>query len=84
MRRDVTHQLVGYDPITESLAFELDIPLHVWNKVRSLLTQDNDDPDPDCVYSYPLGSSVAHDIMGIIGARGAQGLHYYIECFAHA
>jgi hypothetical protein len=82
MRRDVIHQLVGYDPSTESLAFECDIPINLCVKVKTLLTPDND--DPEYVYSYPLQWSVAHDIMGIIGVRGAQGLHYYVECFAHA
>ena len=82
MRRNVTHQLVGYDPSTESLVFEQDIPFEDWDKVKSLLTPDKE--DPDYVYSYPLQWSVADDIMGIIGRREGPWLRYYIESFAHA
>ena len=32
MRRDVTHQLVGYNPSTEMLVFEQDIPLETWDE----------------------------------------------------
>ena len=82
MRQDVAHQLVGYDPSTELLVFEQDIPLEAWDKVKPLLTADKD--DPEFIYSYPLEWSVASDIMGFIGSRGGERLHYYIESFAHA
>lgn len=80
MRQDVTHQLVGYDPRTEALVFEQDIPRERWDQVRLLL--ESDPEDPDYVYSYPLDGALARDIMGIVGQRDNRALKYYIECFA--
>ena len=82
MGRDVTHQLVGYDPRTELLAFEQDISDDAWDKIAPLLTYDDD--DPEYAYAYPLEWSVASDIMGIIGNRGSRTLNYYIESYANA
>jgi hypothetical protein len=80
MRQEVSYQLVGYDPTTESLAFEQDIPSDKWDRIKSLLRPDPS--DPDYIYTYPLDLALASDIMGMFGNREVKGLNYYIECSA--
>ncbi len=77
----VTRQVVGYDPNTERVAFEFDIPPSSWDGVLSLVKNNEDDP---CyIYNYAIDISVANDIMGIAGKTGTrveQNLNYYLEC----
>jgi len=82
MRQQVIYQLVGYDPATESLAFEQNIPLEKWDDVKSLLKPDPS--DPNFIYTYPLDFALANDIMGLCGYRELEALKYYIECSAES
>jgi hypothetical protein len=76
----VTRQIVGYDPMTERVAFEYFIPLDKWIDVASLVKRNENDPYYN--YNYPLDISVTNDIMGLMGKRVAQHLKYFLECEA--
>jgi len=78
MTQQVTRQIVGYDPATEAVAVEIDIPSEQWRQVVSLIPRNAD--DPDYVFNYALEIDVANDILGIVGQRGAQNLKYFLEC----
>jgi hypothetical protein len=76
--RALTHQIVGYDPRTGEMVFEVDIPRESWETVKSILRED--DGDPDYLYIHKLDDGKAADILGIVHANGWRGLDYYIEC----
>jgi hypothetical protein len=76
----VTRQIVGYDPNTELVAFELFIPLDKWKQV-SMFVKRNEN-DPYYIYNYALDIGVTNDIMGIMGQKVAQNLNYFLECEA--
>ena len=76
----VTRQIVGYDPNTEQVAFELFIPLDKWKQV-SMFVKRNEN-DPYYIYNYALDIGVTNDIMGIMGQKVAQNLNYFLECEA--
>ena len=78
MTRMITRQIVGYDPVTEAVAFEHYIPADKWRSVASLIHMDDD--DPNYIYNYPLDISSTNDIMGMMGERVAQDLNYFLEC----
>jgi hypothetical protein len=78
MTQQVTRQIVGYDPATEAVAVEIDIPSEQWRSVTSLIPRNAE--DPDYVFNYALDIGVANDILGMIGHRGAQNLNYFLEC----
>jgi len=78
MTQQVTRQIVGYDPKTEAVAVELDIPREQWRYVTSLIPGNPE--DPDYVFNYPLDKGLANDIMRLIGQPPAQNLNYFLEC----
>ena len=78
MTQTLTRQLVGYDPRTDAVAVEYSIPEEKWTTVMGLVERDDDDPDH--IYAYPLGISVANDIIGILGHPRDQNLKYFLEC----
>lgn len=74
----VTRQIVGYDPTTERVAFEYDIPIEKWRDVFSRVRPNED--DPNYIYNYPLEISLTNDIMELMGKRAPQNLKYFLEC----
>lgn len=80
LTKTLIHQIVGYDPETEKLVFEADIPSDAWNYVKSIL--DDADGDPDYLYIYKLDRAKATDILGLVRVAKPKGLNYYIECHA--
>jgi hypothetical protein len=80
LSQTVTHQIVAYDPTTEKLVFEIEIPLSSWESVKSIIAEDNG--DPDFLYVHRIDYGKAADILGIVHASGQRGLDYYIECSA--
>ena len=80
MTQKLTRQIVGYDPTSESVSVEYYIPTAKWEQITALIPQHDD--DPYYVYNYPLDIRLANDIMAMIGERGAQDLHYFLECNA--
>jgi hypothetical protein len=73
----VVHQLVGYDPETERLAFKKEIPDEIFAK----LTLEPDADDPEMVDAYPLDSSVVDKIMRFLHTDEQRKLDYFIEGF---
>jgi len=82
LSQTLTHQIVGYDPATEELVFEADIPEGTWDAVKSILKKD--DGDPEYVYIHKIDYSQAADILGLVHQNGRRGVDYYIECSAEA
>jgi hypothetical protein len=78
----LVHQVVGYDPTTEQLVFEVDIPNESWGAVKSILRDD--EGDPDYVYIHKIDYSQAADILGLVHQTGPRNVDYYIECSAEA
>lgn len=77
MSQTVTHQIVAYDPTTEKLVFEIEIPLSSWESVKSIIAEDSG--DPNFLYIHRIDYSKSADILGIVRASGQMGLDYYIE-----
>jgi hypothetical protein len=82
MRQHIPHHLVGYDPTTDAVVFEQDIPMDLREKRKSW--RPSDAKDPGYVYSYPLQGRLADEIMATQSQRGEAGRPYYIEGFARA
>ena len=80
MTHTTTRLIVGYNPTSETIAFEHCIPIDKWGEVASLV--HNNEDDPDYVYNYPLDIGLANDIMGMMGQRISQNLNYFLECEA--
>jgi len=72
----IAHRLVGYDPDTERVAFQKEIPDNLLRTVLSLVETDKD--DSDVFDSYPVTRSAARDILGMIHAE-ARDLDYFLE-----
>lgn len=77
---ELVHQLVGYDPKTEMVAYEHDFHPEEWKEVRQFLRADPD--DPAMVDVYPIDYSMARDIAGIIQDSAPKELDYFVECSA--
>lgn len=73
-----THQIVGCDPKTEEMVFEVDIPTGSWEDVKSVMKED--DGDPEYLYVHKLDDAKAADILSILHANWQRGLDYYVEC----
>jgi hypothetical protein len=80
LSQTVTHQIVGYDPVTEELVFEAEIPEGSWEAVKSIIRDD--EGDPEYVYIHKIDYSQAADIFGLVHQHGPRGINYYIECAA--
>jgi|RhiMetdeSRZDD1v2_1073273.scaffolds.fasta_scaffold4384128_1 hypothetical protein len=70
-----THQLVGYDPVSERPEFSLQVP------DAQLYTVFRFDPDdPEGVFAYKLDYSKVSDLTGIMRRGKPPGnLEYFIE-----
>ena len=77
---ELVHQLVGYDPKTESIAYEHDFRPDEWRKVRRFLHAEPD--DPSMVDVYPIDRPTVRDITEVILAVAPPDLDYFIECSA--
>jgi len=82
LRQTLTHQIVGYDPLTEKLVLEVDIPKESWEEVKSILKEG--DGDHEYLYIHKIDYGKAVDILGLVHTTGARGLDYYIECSSGA
>ncbi len=78
MSQTLTHQIVGYDPATEELVFEADIPEESWDAVKSIIIDD--EGDPEYIYIHKIDYSKAADILGLVHQSAPRGVNYYIEC----
>jgi hypothetical protein len=76
----LVHQLVGYDRETEKVAYQHDFPSDEWDRIRTFLRADPD--DPSMVDVYPVDTPTVRDIMGIIHDHIRGTLDYFIECTA--
>jgi hypothetical protein len=72
----VTHQLVGYDPKTERLAFKKDIPDEIFAKLTFV---EPDDDDPDMFDAYPLDAAEVGKIMEVLNMEEKRKLRFFIE-----
>jgi hypothetical protein len=72
----VTHQLVGYDPGTERLAFKKEIPEEIFAKLTFI---EPDDDDPEMFDAYPLDATQVHKIMSFLHADERRRLDFFIE-----
>jgi hypothetical protein len=79
MSYTLAHQLVGYDPETERLEVQWEIPESLMDKVRRLVVTDED--DPDIVDAYPVDPTVARDILGMLHSNERRQLDYFLEGF---
>ena len=77
---ELVHQLVGYDPKTERVAYQHDFHSHEWDRICGFVHADPD--DPAMVDAYPLDRPTVRDIMGTIREDVPSGLDYFIECSA--
>lgn len=81
MTEGVVHRLVGYDPVSERLAFEHDIPRDKLPLVKRIAHVDP--TDAQAAGSYPLKDDEARDIAGASGfAMPPQDLQFFLEPFA--
>lgn len=79
MNYTIGHQLVGYDPQTERVAFKKEIPEGLMARVLRLV--DIDDDDPKVFDSYPVDSASARNILGMIEAHEKRELDFFLEGF---
>ncbi len=66
-KRQLPHQVAGYDRETEVLAVEYDLDPATFKKVKKVVVADAD--DPDLVGSYPLNNSQLRAITDITGVK---------------
>ena len=76
----LVHQLVGYDPRTERVAYEHDFRPDEWSTVRRFLHAEPD--DPAMVDVYPISRSTVLEIGVVIRDDTPGNLDYFIECSA--
>jgi hypothetical protein len=70
------HQLVGYDPESERVAFSLPVT----DKALLFISFQFDSDDPEGVFTYELDYSKASDLAGILHESKPPGnLVYFIE-----
>lgn len=80
-QRKVLHKLIGYDPTTEFIAFEKDVPAHKLDMVKRVAHVASD--DPEAIYSYELTDYEARDVAGIVGfGLPSKDLKFFLEPFA--
>jgi len=78
VHRAAPHRLVGYDPATEFIAFEKDVPAHKLDMVKRIAHVASD--DPDAVYCYELAPLEARDIANVSGfALPSEKLAFFLE-----
>jgi hypothetical protein len=83
MTRDVVHRLVGYDPITERVAFQHDIADSKLGIVKRIARVSQ--TDPDAVGAYPLSKAELRDLAGILGIKlPREKMDFFLEPFAVA
>ena len=64
-KRQLPHQLAGYDRTTEDLAVEYDLDAKTFKKIEKFVPADHD--DPEIVGCYPLNNRQLREISDIIG-----------------
>jgi hypothetical protein len=75
------HRLTGYDKETERLVFEFDIPPSQLERAKELANVGRD--DPDAVGSYPLDSSQAGRVAGLVNqVVDVDRYSWFLEPFA--
>jgi hypothetical protein len=72
----VTHQLVGYDPETERVAFKEEIPEDIFAKLTFV---EPDLDDPNMFDAYPLDAGAVERIMGFLHKAERRRLDYFLE-----
>ena len=81
MKQRIVHRLVGYDPVTDLIAFEHDIPAQNISFAKTVAHVGLG--DPDAVASYPLTRMSAHDLAGILSVElPSKDLDFFLEPFA--
>jgi hypothetical protein len=60
-----SHQVAGYDRLTEALAFEYELAPAIFKKVKKLIVADPN--DAKLVASYPLSNGQLREITDLTG-----------------
>ena len=77
----ITHNLVGYDRLSERVAEEFDVPDAVLPRAKELARVPAD--DPDAIMCYPLDAPGARDLANILKATiDTERRDYFLEGFA--
>ena len=81
MKEHIVHRLVGYDPVTDLIAFEHDIPQKKISFAKNIAHVGPG--DPDAIASYPLSKMSARDLAGALHVDlPARDLDFFLEPFA--
>ena len=77
----ISHRLVGYDPVSERVAVEYEIPESRLDYAKRVAGIGAD--DPEAILCYKLTGEQTRDIAGAIGiVVDAETLNFYMEGFA--
>jgi hypothetical protein len=70
------HQLVGYDPKSERVAYSRRLPDTALILIRSIFDED----DPEGAFTYKIDYSAVSDLSGAFETeKPPRGLEYFIE-----
>lgn len=77
----VIHRLVGYDPRTDAIASQHDIPSATLARVKRIAEVPS--TDPDAADSYVLTAAQAREVAALLGVTlDARPMDYCLESFA--
>jgi hypothetical protein len=80
MKLRVAQRLTGYNPDTELLAVEYDIPAKAFAKVKKIARVGSD--DPEAIGSYPLDRAQVQEVSTVIGSEvDTDRFDYFVETF---
>jgi hypothetical protein len=73
----IVHRLVGYDPVTDRVAYSHDIPTEKLAFAKAVAHVAP--TDPDAIGCYPLSDPEARDIAGTLNIALPQAFRYFLE-----